>query len=53
MFKLIDYKVEESSDGYSGQIDYFYKLRNVNTKEEKWVNKYEYNNIKSKGFLTI
>lgn len=51
MFKLIDYREHEWSDGYSGQVDYYYKLRNINTNEEKWVDRYEFNNIKRQGFL--
>jgi len=51
MFKLIDYKVEEWSDGYSGQIEYYYRLRNINTNEEKWVDKYTYNNIRIQRLL--
>lgn len=51
MFELIDYKEEESSDGYSGQVDYYYKLRNIETKEEKWVGKSEYKNIKAQRLL--
>ena len=44
MFKLIDYREDEWSDGFGGQIDYYYKLRNVNTDEEIWVNEYEFKN---------
>lgn len=51
MFELIDYKEDVYSDGYSGQVDYYYKVKNINTGEEKWINSYEYNNIKSQGFL--
>jgi len=51
MFELIDYKEDEFSDGYSGQVDYYYKVKNINTKEEKWVDRYEYSNIKSNGLL--
>lgn len=53
MFKLIDYREDEWSDGFGGQIDYYYKLRNVNTNEERWVNEYEFNNIRRKGLLYI
>lgn len=51
MFELIDYKEEVYTDGFGAGIDYFYKVRNVNTKEETWVDRYEFNNIKNQGFL--
>lgn len=51
MFQLIDYKECEYSDGYSGQVDYYYKIKNINTNEEKWVRMYEYNNIKRQGLI--
>lgn len=51
MFKLIDYKEDVCSDGYSGQVDYYYKVKNINTDEETWLNRYEYNNIKKQEFL--
>lgn len=51
MFKIVDYREDEWSDGFGGQIDYYYKLRNVNTDEERWVNEYEFNNIRRKGLL--
>lgn len=51
MFRLIDYKEHEFSDGFSGQIDYYYKVENVNTGEVKWVSKYEYENMKRQGFI--
>lgn len=51
MFELIDYKEDVYSDGFGASIDYFYKVRNVNTKEEKWIDEYEFSNIKGQGFL--
>lgn len=51
MFELIDYREDEFFDGYSGQVDYYYKLKNIKTGESKWFDRYEYNNIKRQGFL--
>ncbi|NRU52478.1 hypothetical protein [Clostridium beijerinckii] len=51
MFELIDYKEDIYSDGFGAGIDYYYKVRNIKTGESKWVDRYEYSNIKSNGFL--
>lgn len=51
MFELIDYREVEFSDGCSGQIDYLYRIKNINTGEAKWINEYEYDNIRYKGLL--
>ncbi len=51
MYKLIDFEYRDFYDPHSIDVENYYKVRNIETNEEKWVDEDTYYNYERLGLL--
>ncbi len=51
MYKLIDFKWREDYNSYSIDVEDYYKVRNIETGKEKWIDNDTYKSYKRLGLI--
>ena len=52
MYELIDFKYEDIYTPYCIDVESWYRVRNIETNEEKWIDGYTYSKYRRLGLIT-